>query len=54
MATTTKIKDYTALIPFVLFAIFAGIVIYGIIKGSSKKLTQAEKDEIYSKQQATL
>lgn len=42
------IKDNTALIPFVLFIIFAGIVTYAIVKGSPKKLSQEELDKLYA------
>jgi len=44
-----NIKDNTAAIPFALFVILAAIVAYSIIKGSPKRLTQAERDAIYNK-----
>ncbi len=44
-----NIKDHTALIPFILFVLFGGIIVYAIIKGQPKKLSQAELDAIYAK-----
>jgi hypothetical protein len=38
-------KDYTGYIPFILFAIFAGIVAYAIIKGTKKKSIKEEPSQ---------
>lgn len=43
------IKDHTAIMPFILFTLFAGIVIYAIVKGTPKKLTKEQIEEIYKK-----
>lgn len=47
----STIKDHTGLIPFILFALFGGIIIYAIMKGRPKKLTQDEIDALYAKNQ---
>lgn len=47
-----KIRNNTGLIPFVLFAIFGGIIIYAIIKGSPKRLSAEEEAEIYGNKAA--
>ncbi|MFA5727324.1 MAG: hypothetical protein WC886_06760 [Saccharofermentanaceae bacterium] len=43
------LKDRTEFVPFILFAILAGIVAYAMIKGRPHYLTQAEQDAIYGK-----
>jgi hypothetical protein len=43
MAQKTVIPNRTALIPFVLFAIFAGIVAYGMWKGTHPKVEPKAK-----------
>lgn len=47
-------KDQTALIPFILFALFGGIIIYAIIKGSPKRLSPEEEAKIYGQKTAGL
>jgi hypothetical protein len=41
------IKDHTGLIPFILFALLGGIVIYAIIKGSPKKMSAEEQSKLF-------
>ncbi len=41
-----QIKDKTALIPFVLFAIFAGLIAYSIIKGTKKVVIDEPEDNV--------
>lgn len=39
------LKDNTALVPFILFAIFGGIIIYAIWKGTEPmRIAKAEND----------
>ncbi len=42
-------KDLTRLVPFALFVLFAGVIAFAIIKGSPKKLSKEEIEEIYKK-----
>ncbi len=43
------IKDKTALIPFVLFGIFAGLIAYSIIKGTRKPKIEEPVDDNVAK-----
>jgi hypothetical protein len=46
----SQIKDRTALIPFVLFAIFGGLIAYSIIKGTRKvKIEESVTDDNVAK-----
>jgi hypothetical protein len=44
-----KLRDKTELIPFILFAIFVGVITFCIIKGTRKGTVQMKEDVLYIK-----
>ena len=54
MTQKTVIPDRTALIPFVIFAIIAGVVTYCIWKGTRSGVVQMKEDTLYIKPKAKI
>jgi len=46
--------DRTAMVPFILFGIFAAIVTYCIIRGTRKGVVKMEEDVLYIKPESKL
>jgi hypothetical protein len=46
MAHQSKIRDYTGSIPFIIFVIFAGIVVYSWYKGTHPEKVKTEDKNV--------